>query len=314
MQQHLPSKISIIVVWALLMVYLTYSFLYKSKDDFFQLNYDWDAVTIIENLGLVSLDSLSHDYVALKNNLGKVDNINLQNTFLIEQDEKRYFRASNIIFSDSQIIFSGVKWINGLPNRQINTADFQIIDLPFIQNGSKTVTTIGDSQMLWDYGRDFRKNLHLKNTDLVFQGNFKDVNGYPHEAGIYITTHDILKSLPKISSSSNYVLFFGAHDKNTNKETLQVEVCEIISALSERKETQKVLILNLPPSPIQEFEEFNVAFNEILNSCTASFENVIIISLYDELQTRENYLIEDGVHLNANGFRIVNNLLHKALK
>lgn len=314
MQKHFPSRSSIIIVWVLLIVYLTYSFLYKSKDDFFQLNYDWGAKTIIENLGVVNLDSLSHDYVALKNDVEKVAHINLQNTFQIEQEGRNYFRASNISISESQIIFSGVKWINGMPNRQMNTADFQIINLPVIQNGSKTVTTIGDSQMLWDYGRDFRKNLHLKNTDLIFQGNFKDVYGYPHEAGIYKTTREILESLPSVSSSSNYVLFFGAHDKNTNKETLHAEVCEIIATLSERKKTQKVIILNLPPSPIQEFEAFNIAFNEILNSCVTSFENIKIISLYDELQTRENYLIEDGVHLNANGYSIANKLLHKALK
>jgi len=314
MQQHLPSKSSIIVVWALLIVYLTYLFLYKPTEDFFQLNYDWDARTVIENLGEVTVDSISHDYLAIRNDVEKAANINLQNTFLIEQGGKNYFRTSNITISDNQIIFSGVKWINGMPKRQIRTANFQIIDLPVIQNGSKTITTIGDSQMLWDFGREFRKNLHLKNNDLVFLGNFKDVYGYPHEAGIYMTTRDILESLPSISSTSNYVLFFGAQDKNSNMETLHKEVCEIIATLNKREQTNKIIILNLPPSPISVFNNFNLEFNEILNRCIESFENVKIISLYDELQTRENYLTEDGVHLNANGLRIAVNLLHKALK
>ncbi|MBA3985198.1 MAG: SGNH/GDSL hydrolase family protein [Flavobacteriales bacterium] len=314
MQPKLPSKKSIILVWALLVGYLTYLFLYKSTADFFQLNYNWDVITVIENLGEVTVDSLSHDYVVLKNDLKEINNINLLHTFLIEQEEKSYFRASTIAFSEKQILFSGVKWINGMPKKQMHSPTFQILNLPVIQNGTKTITTIGDSQMLWQDGRDFRKNLHLKNKDLVFKGNYKDVNGYPHEAGIYNTSNDILKMLPDISSTSHYILFFGAHDKRTNMETLKAEVCEILNTLTLRQQTKKIVVLNLPPSPVKEFNDFNKAFNKVLSSCVLYNETVKTISLYEELGDQSDYLMEDNVHLNERGLKVAVKLLNKALK
>ncbi len=297
------------------MIYLGFNFFKKPSDIFFQMSYDWEKVSNIDSIGSVDIDSVSFDFLVLKNNLKNTQNISTNNSYKLTTPKTvYYFRTSDLITSGNSIVFSGVRWINGYPEKDLKTAGLQVIDLPLKQDGKKSVVTIGDSEMIWQSGRDIRKWLHLKNQDLIFVGSKKDVNGFAHEASIYATSEEILKNLDKIPIAENYILFFGAQDKATDKALLKNNVCQILSNLAGRKETQKVIVIALPPSSVEAFEQYNISYNEILAQCTASIDKSILVPLHERLKGESDYLAEDGVHLNEQGYSVLVKLLDKTLK
>lgn len=315
MSVNLPSKSAIVFIWVILMIYLGYNFFKKPNEILFQMSYDWENVSLIDSVGNIDIDSVSFDYISIKNNFRVNPTVSTNNTYKVGTPKTTYyFRTSELAVSDSQIVFSGVRWINGHPEKYLKSGILEIIDLPLKENGKKSVVTIGDSEMIWQEARDLRKKLHLKNQDLVFLGTKKDVNGFAHEASVYTTSQEILNNIDNIPVAEYYILFFGAQDKSTDKNLLKENVCRILKNLSERKQTKKIITVSLPPSNIEAFEKFNTDYNEILKDCTAANEKSVIIPLYERLKDENDYLMEDGAHLNEKGYSILVKLLDKSLE
>lgn len=315
MSVNLPSKSAIVFIWIILMVYLGYNFFKKPNEILFQMSYDWENFSLIDSIGKVEIDSVSFDYLNLKNNFQVNPTVSTDNTYKLGAPKTAYyFRSSELVISDSQIVFSGVKWINGHPEKNISSGILEIIDLPLKQTGKKTVVTIGDSEMMWMEARDLRKKLYLKNQNLVFKGSKKDVNGFAHEASVYATATEIAENLDKIPIAENYVLFFGAQDKKTENSILKSKICQILEKLALRKETKKIIVISLPPSPVKEFEKYNLAYNKILEECIAENNKSVLIPLHERLREETDYLIKDGVHMNEKGYSILVKLLDRSLE
>jgi len=314
MEGRMPSMLIFISTWLVLLLYLTIEFVFNADKMFLQLNYNWKNLTIIETINNVIIDSIANDYVVLRLFSNYEPRLfNSRHTFSINGDKMSYFRTTSINQTDTSIIFSGVKWLNRFPMNIDNEAAFQIVDVPLIQSGDRTVTTIGDSQMFWREGRDFRKNLS-KNKDLVFKGRNIDVYGYPNEADVVVTSKTILNNITNIEPTRIYVLFFGAHDKNKDFEVLVETTCNIFELLNERNQTEYILVITLPPSSVSEFEEYNKKFNNILKKCAKNKKKIKIVDLYKSLKKEQDYIYQDNVHLNQKGFRLLNKLLLKELK
>jgi lysophospholipase L1-like esterase len=315
MSFNLPSKSAIVFIWVILMIYLGYNFFKKPNEILFQMNYDWENVALIDSIGNVDIDSISFDFFILKNNLNHTSTINPNNTYKLGTPKTTYyFRTSERVISEDQILFSGVRWINGYPEKNLKNAILEVIDLPLKENGSKTVLTLGDSELIWQEARDIRKKLHLKNQDLKFLGSMKDINGFSHDATIYSTAQEIRQKLDKIANSETYILFFGAQDKETDKTALKQDICAILNQLASRETTKKIMVVSLPPSQNESFEQYNLAYNEILKDCIGQNQKSVLIPLYDRLQQEKDYLWEDEVHLNEKGYSILVKLLDQALK
>lgn len=311
--QTLPQW-TIITTWIILLLYLTINFTQNADKSFIQLKFDWKNKRLIREYPNVLIDSISHDFLMIKNDFEIKTFLNPNNTFTVEDGKKSFFRSTNVKIDDDRIIFSGLKWINKTPNFLIKETKLQIVDLPLIQLGNRTITTIGDSEIIWGEGRNFRKNLS-KNKDLVFLGNNKDVYGYPYEGHLTATTKDIIKALPKIAPTEIYILFFGAHDKRTtNQNILYRDVCETLRVLLNREETEEVFVITLPPSTNMAFNNFNNLFNEILINCSKINSKIRIVNLNEYLKDKNDYLLEDEVHLNAKGYHFLNKLLKKDMK
>ena len=314
MKDRIPSKFIFISTWLVLLFYLTLEFVFNANTTFMQLNYNWKKLTVVETINNVIIDSIANDYVVfLPFSHFETRLFNSKHTFSINGDKRSYFRSTNINQTDTSIIFSGVKWINRFPTNIDNKTTLQIIDVQLIQPGVRTVTTIGDSQMIWREGRNFRKNLSI-NKDLVFKGRNIDIYGYPNEANMVVTSERILNNLTNIEPTHNYILFFGAHDKNKDFEGLVETTCKIFELLNQRNETESIFVITLPPSSVLEFEEYNSKFNSILKKCAERIEKIKIVDLYKSLKNEQNYLYQDNVHLNQKGFNILNKLLLNELK
>lgn len=304
----MPPHIVIVTIWGLLLVYLTFNFIGKANVNFVQFNYNWDASEVLDTVGNVEIDSISHDYISIKNNFVLPEKFTSNNTFLLKGNQESYFRTSEILVDSTEIVFSGVKWINQIPNKNSEKGTIEIIDLPIIQPKGKTTLTIGDSQIIWREARELRRNL-VNKRKLFFVGGQTDAYGYPYEGGTFDTSSEILKKLPKAAPAEYVILFFGAQDKGLDKELLNENICEILQLLQNKKETEIILAITLPPSTNPVYDTYNNAFNERLKQCAAPFKKVQIIEFNTFLKDKTNYLAEDEIHLNKNGYLYLNKLL-----
>lgn len=302
-----------VILWVILICYLTFDFINDAKKDFLQFNYDWNKIEIIDMVEKVTIDSISHDYLEVKNNFEIPKTFNNLNSFSLDSKRKSYFRTSEIIIKDSTIVFSGVKWINHIPKKDLENTSIEVIDLPLIQFDGKTTTTIGDSQIIWRQARGLRKELSLKN-NLFFVGKKTDVFGYPYEGGTFDTTRDLLKLIPDIEPTAYYILFFGAQDKAMDKNQLSKNICEILNLLTKKKNVERILAITLPPSSNPKFNKYNQDFNALLLDCAKVHSNIKIVNLYNYLEDKQDYLTEDAVHLNDKGYLFLNKLLRNKLQ
>lgn len=312
-KKRFPPFYVFVLTWCILLMFLSFDFIKNGHKFFIQLNFDWKKAQTIESFDEVTIDSLSHEFLKIKNTFKNTDLFTNYHSYSLGGQKDSYFRTSSISVNDDAIIFTGVKWLNRIPDKSIKKSALKIVDLPLLQSGNKTLITLGDSQMLWRDGREFRKNLS-KNDNLLLLGSEKDVYGYPHEASVYATAKDILEKVSEIETAEYYVLFFGAHNKKTPPEVLSDQVCEILEALKEKKQTKEVLLITLPPSSNPTFDAYNKNFNEILLFCSQSEDKITIVDLYNRLKNEQEYLLEDQVHLNEKGYGILNKLLLKQLK
>ncbi|TXD74773.1 hypothetical protein ESU54_00855 [Aequorivita antarctica] len=304
----MPPHIAIVIIWGALLGYLIFNFIGKANVNFVQFNYDWDASEVIGTFGAVEIDSIANDYISIKNNFQPPRSFDSNNTFLLKNNQESYFRASEILSDSSKIVFSGVKWINQIPNKTSKQNSIEIIDLPLIQPKGKTTLTIGDSQIIWREARELRKNL-LRKKKLFFVGSQTDAYGYPYEGGTFNTSSDILIKSLNAPSAAYYILFFGAQDKRMDKQLLNKNICDILESLQNKPKTEKIFVITLPPSSNPTFDAYNNLFNKRLQECVAQFKNAQIVDLHNFLIDKKDYLSEDEVHLNTKGYLYLNKLL-----
>lgn len=303
-----PPHIVIVIIWGVLLVYLTFNFIGKANVNFVQFNYNWAALEVLDTIYNVEIDSISHDYISFKNNFILPGKYNSNNTFLLKNNQDSYFRTSDILLDSTQIVFSGVKWINQIPDYRIKKGTLEILDLPIIQPNGKTMLTIGDSQIIWREARELRRNLVSKKK-LFFVGSQTDAYGYPYLGGTFDTSSEILKEIPKAPPSEYVILFFGAQDKGVAKEVREHNICKILELFQNKDTTEKIFAITLPPSTKTAYNEFNDSFNARLKECADQYAKIQIVDFNSFLRDKSNYLSADEVHLNKNGYLYLNKLL-----
>ena len=302
-----------VIIWGILLCYLTFDFIKDAKEDFVQFNYEWNKIEILDAIGNVSIDSISHDYLAINKAFTISESLDPKNSFSLESDNKNYFRASEIFQSDSSIVFLGIQWINRIPKNDLKNANLEIINLPLIQPEGKTTTTLGDSQIIWREARELRRGLSLK-SNLFFKGRKSDAYGYPYEGGTFDTTANLISKIPEIDPTAFYILFFGAQDKALDANQLSINICEIFRLLENKRGVEQIFAITLPPSSNPDFNEFNTSFNLLLLACAREHTKIKTVNLHKYLEDKQDYLAEDEVHLNEKGYSYLNKLLRTKLK
>ena len=295
-----PSNFSLVITGVLMIFILSLDFIKHAKENFFQLNYNWDYVSLLKEYKDDKIDSLSHEYLKIR--VDSNYNFNTENTYCL--NNTYYFNTTNIHTHDSFIEFTGLNWINNIPNSNVNLYSFDKVVLPIIQKGSYKVCMIGDSQISWLDGKYTRKNIHKELNDVTFVGSKKDVFGFPYEASILNSTEDILKNIDLLPEADSYILFIGAHEKKDNT----VNNLKYITDFLCRKGN---LIVVLP--------YFNNAHKNTLASSISNLfteikdnPNIKLIHLKDIVSDKD--LLKDGIHLNLSGHNILTNQLVSLLK
>ena len=301
-----PSNRVLVLTASAILIYLVFDFRIKGKRDFFQLNYDWNSKEILESIKNIKIDSVSYDFL-------KLDITNTTNNFKLNTDNSysisniHYFRCASIKEQEKKIIFSGVYWINSIPNN-IDLNELEVLNLPIIQKGTKRICMIGDSQLTWLAGKYTRKNILKKVKNINFVGNHKDVFGYPYQSELLNNSKKIVENITELPKADVYILFIGAHephDTNTGDN-----INKIINVILKNKSE---LILIIP----QSISKYLTDKHKIIKNTYLQYEaksNVKIIDL-SLIRSKPNlFLMNDKVHLNLFGHETLTKYLIDALK
>jgi len=204
--------------------------------------------------------------------------------------------------------FRGVHWINIIPKAKNGAITLTKVKLDLNQEGEQSVCMVGDSQLTWLSGKYTRKKIAEKFEDFRFVGNHSDVFNFPYEATLLNTTDAVLKTIDGIPLADIYIVYIGAHEEGVKNTGFNLtEIIQHFTNLGSKVIWIKPLGY-LPLNKQNTVREMNKASLELLNT-----KNVEIIDLSAEIKEPQNYLMEDGIHLNALGHEFLVDLLYDKL-
>ena len=206
----------------------------------------------------------------------------------------------------NSLIFTAVEWITGVPEVQNQKVNLTESDIPLKEKKGKTVVTIGDESLVKDEAKYYRRKI-ANETELNFLGTKKDVFNYLHFAARENSIEKVNADFESIPTADFYILSWNA--SQLKQEDLR-NLKSFIQAVSKRKTTQKIIVLNAPKVKNTKQNQINQNYNDQIS--TLSNPKLIILDAFDLFkQERKEYLMPDSVHLNKLGYE---KLAHKTVE
>ena len=190
---NFPSNKTILITFFVLIVWFSFKFMNEANAHFFQLNYNWNSEKKLYDYGEIKVDSINYNFIDIT--LKNKKQINPLNTYKLHNNKGNYyFRYVYSVIKNENYKFYGVEWITEIPNKENPAFLLSEIELPLIQKQGLTTITLGNSFLLSNEGKYFRKFLSQQ-TDFYFKGRFRDVFNYPHEAIKLNNSRSIIKQM-----------------------------------------------------------------------------------------------------------------------
>jgi hypothetical protein len=302
-----PSNRVVIRTLIIIIIYLIIDFSIKGKRDFFQLNYDWNFKQTMQVVEKIKIDTVSYDYLKITiTSPQDYSPLNTNTTYCL--NDKYYFRSTSIEKGQEQITFKGVYWINIVPKNNTQSNRLAVLNLPMIQNGSRSICMIGDSQVTWLEGKYTRRDILKKVKNGRFIGNSKDLFGYAYQAQLLNNTETILDHIGELPLADTYVLFIGAHEPIKNDIAHNIK--NIVASILNKKSK---LILVIPPNYIHKSLLNTQKIIKITYLQYKENPHVKIIDLSSIIENPNLFLMDDGIHLNLFGHQTLTKHLIDAL-
>lgn len=234
-------NIWVYIVLACLLAYLTLNFITKESKNFSSLNYNWSNTKIIKEYKIVTLDSVSDNYLSLK--ISKKLKVNPYNTFKLENENGVYFfRFNYSISNNKETNFRDLIWLN--KNPEIIGEKFNLIelDLPILKTNGANFITISDNQLYQNEAKYFRKELRrIKNVN--FSGNNKDIYGFNYSGHKELTFKSLNINYDNFPKAQYYIIMIKPKE---NIETAFRNLKEfVLKALSD-KNMKKIILITQP--------------------------------------------------------------------
>ena len=307
------SKKIIGLTFFILISYLVFDFVQKKEEDFWQFNYDWSQIKTEQKLGEVAIDSVGVNFLNISTS-DIVNPINV-NTIMLEEDNKKYyFNFENTYIKNQQIKFTGGFWLLNEPINKQKNIRAELVKLPLKQTGNLKVNLIVDSQLLWRGGRNFRKWLKEKNTNINFVGNKVDLYGYPYSGEILNNSQTVLNSINEIPKANIYIISLGTHESSITINETITNFEKIIDHLLQQSDFTKVYVVNVPPA----LEEKRNEYNKNLNKSLARFDTLEKVEIIDFYQMINNdykaLLTKDKIHYQNEAYKLLANYINEQIK
>lgn len=273
-------------------------FISSSNQQFFQLNFDWDKEKPIKDLGTAILDSVSYNYVEIRNNNFKP---NPQNTYkLSTKTDSYYFRYVYHLFKNATIRFKGVEWITDLPESTDIEYNIEEVFLPLKDGTGPSVVTLGDRLLIENEAKYYRKD--LRNLfPVIYKGEYSDVFDFPNEAIKTNTSTSILEQIKNIPKADYYVLMYGSNENLDSLETFKKNTKEILETL-QAKRPQKTILITLPPSNDTIVNQRNKQINNVFLELSKINEFELIDTFQIFSENIDKYIRKDGINISRDGY------------
>ena len=201
-------------------------------------------------------------------------------------------------------------WVNDLLNenndfsQEINNLKFKVEKLkkisdPVIFYGSSTIR-------LWNsIKRDFPKNNII---NLGFGGAYVD------------SLSKNFKSLFKFKKPRIIIIYLGGNDLNLGigLDLLTKKIIDFIIKINKKYPDSKIGYISIKPS-LERKNKLNeiIMINDSIKKFSSNFDKLVYIDIFNKLlyngQVTEKYLLQDGLHLNKEGYKILTRSVKKAL-
>ena len=205
---------------------------------------------------------------------------------------------------------------------------FDAVRIPFIQQGTLKLTTIGDSITWWLYGGYYREKLLRLNPDYSFSGSRTDICGFGHEGEGGDSTDRVITRLENIVSDTDmYILLIGTNDYGRNDPQHTFEnISLIVNALKKKNSHSIVYICTILPCDDRYIhkesgrtrDEINRDVNNLLRAKFefGNEERVVLIDTEKAFRSDDNFqdYFPDGLHPNDAGYDILVNVIHARIK
>lgn len=248
---------------------------------------------------------------------------NFNNVYQIKDSSNNtyYFRFGWTLFYKNQTIFTNVRWQNNIkptPTKNFVNFDFSVVDIKFIQFGTLTMCTIGDSQTWWDKAQNLRKYINESYSDLIFIGSHTDVFGYDHEGEGGNNTTRLLKRINNIPTADYYSLLIGTNDWGSDIEATASNVLQITNHLIQLNPNAKIVYLTPIPTTSEDRDLFNQKLSKNLLAKFNNNDQITVLDLRREILKNKDwatvYLEPDGLHQSIEGVRLMGQLIGEKIK
>lgn len=233
---------------------------------------------------------------------------NFNGVYKIQQKGKPfYFRFGWLVYEGEKNIFKHLQWLDKKPvfSGKYESYTIQSVQIPFVQYGSISLCTIGDSQTWFSKAQKLRKYINEFDEDIIFVGSNNDVYGYPHDGEGGNDTKKLLKRIHRIPAADYYTLLIGTNDWNKNFDKAYENTLLIVSDLLKRHPNSKVLYLTPLPTTNKPRDIFNLRLSKKLITAFSKMNRVKILDLGKKMRDNHNwetdYLSNDGLHPSDNG-------------
>ncbi|WP_299098144.1 SGNH/GDSL hydrolase family protein [uncultured Winogradskyella sp.] len=241
------------------------------------------------------------------NNLKNEFNFNSIYRFKDSLQNAFFFRFGWVSFKENQSVLSNIEWIGKAPQEfeDFKKINFKIVDIDFIQFGTTSLCTIGDSQTWWSNAQNLRKYINDTNENLIFVGSNTDIFGYGHEGEGGNNSSELLNRIDNIPSADFYTLLLGTNDWKNNIETTFINITKITEHLTLLNPKAKILYLTPIPTTNKKRDLFNIDLSKKLIEKFKENKQIIVLDLRKKILDNENwekdYLSHDGLHQNKDG-------------
>jgi len=294
-----------------LLIYLTVDFLQKKEEKFWQFNYDWNQIEILQNIGKITVDSVQANYLKITSD-NKISSVKANTLELTEGENKHYFNFENAYLKNNTIKFTGGFWVLNHSIKSDNGITAKLVNLPLKQTGETKINLITDSQLLWRGGRSFRKWLKEENYDFYFVGAKVDLYGFPYNGEIVNTTKKTLRNNSKIPKADVYLISLGTHEPQQHLPQTIKNYKIILQNLKNKNDDAEIYIITAPPSTDLKRNDYNKKLNEELKNIAS--QKIHVIDFYALIENNyEDLLTQDKNHYQTEAYKKLVNHLNKQI-
>lgn len=295
-----PSKSTMIILILAITVFSTYRYALKVDNKLIQNTFDWSNEKKINSFDGLLIDSVSYNYLGIYN-FDPGLTLNYQNTYTLEKANRKkyYFRFAFSIKTDSLIQIRGVEWLTGVPDFTQKPITLIESDIPLKEKKGKTVVSIGNEILVKNEAKYFRRKL-ASETDLNFEGRFKDVYNYKHEATNSDEWYEKLDEVDSISSAEIYILMGSFSEDLISNDDFIFSLNKFIKSLSKKEGNEMILWILLPKVKNDLENQKRHKINELIKSLEEP--KLFILDSDSILGDKANYLMPDSVQLNKYGY------------